>query len=121
MKRATEKRLDRMRAKGGLKLKANDGEPISVCLDALGNIILTTRLSRDNGGLGQFRVRGLTAKKAASKKKSFWRKLWETIKDVAAAVSDAITVPVFGYRCRPDIDIDLSDGRFIFGIECKEA
>ena len=59
--------------------------------------------------------------KAASKKKSFWRRLWGKIKAAAGAIIDAVTVPIFGYRCRPDIKVDIKGRGISFGISCKEA
>lgn len=117
----SEARYKAMCSKRGLTLEASDGEPISVRINENGTISLATRLNPDHGGLGSFEIRGLEPKKAAAKGKGFWQKLWDKVKGAAAAIADAVTVPIFGYRCRPDIDIDLSNNRFVFGIKCTEA
>ena len=121
MNAKSKARLKAMRSTRGYSLRATDGEPITVRIQEDGKITLSSRLRPDHGGLGDFNVTGLEPTKAAAKKKGFWRRLWEKIKDAIGAVVDAVTVPLFGYRCRPDIDIDLSDNRFVFGIKCKEA
>lgn len=114
-------RYKAMCSKQGLMLEATDGEPISVRIGENGTISLATRLSTDHGGLGSFEIRGLDPEKAAAKEKGFWQKLWDKVKGAAAAIADAITVPLFGYRCRPDIDVNLKDNKFVFGIKCTEA
>ena len=121
MNRKDETRYKKLCSDEGLKLRASNGEPISVRINESGTVSLATRLKPDNGGIGSFDITGLEPQKAASKKKSFWRKLWNTIKGAAAAIVDAVTVPIFGYRCRPDCQIDLSNGGFSFGIKCSEA
>lgn len=121
MNAKTEARYQAMSSDRGLRLRATDGEPITVRINESGTISLATRLRPNNGGLGSFEVTGLEPMKAASKKKGFWRNLWDKIKGAAAAVVDAITVPLFGYRCRPDVQVDLKDRKFIFGIKCTEA
>ena len=115
-----ENRYKKMSSDRGLMLKTSDGESITVKISKKGVVSLKSNLNPDHGGLGTFEITGLTAKKAATKKKSFWGKLWGKIKGAVGAVLDAVTVPVFGHSCRPDITIDL-DGRGVtFGISCKE-
>ena len=91
----------------GLTLEILDGESIAVKINKKCVISLASCLNPDHGGLGSFEITGLDPKKAASKKKSFWRRLWGKIKAAAGAVLDAVTVPIFGYRCRPDINVDI--------------
>ena len=116
-----ESRDREMRSSQGMTLKTLDDESIIVKISKKGVISLTSGLSPDNGGLGSFEITGLDQKTAASKKKSFWRGLWDTIKSAAAAIADAITVPIFGYRCRPDINVGINTGGITFGISCTEA
>lgn len=114
-------RYKQMCSDRGLRFKTKNGESIAVRIDNEGVISMASRLSSDFGGLGSFEIVGLDPQTAASKKKSFWRGLWNTIKAAAGAILDAITVPVFGYRCRPDIMVDIGGGGISFGISCKEA
>lgn len=118
---STATRLKDMTSSRGMRVRIADGEDITVRINDRGTISLETTLSRDNGGLGAFEITGLAPKAAAAKKKGFWKRLWDKIKSVAGDVLDAVTVPVFGYRCRPDITIDLKDQVFTLGISCKEA
>lgn len=105
----------------GLDVKTQDGESIAVKINKEGVITLASSLDPNHGGLGSFEITGLTPQKAASKKKSFWGRLWDKIKSFAGAVLDAVTVPVFGYSCRPDINIDFNGRGISFGISCKEV
>lgn len=105
----------------GMTLKTVDGESITVKISNEGVISLASSLNPDHGGLGSFEITGLTPQKAASKEKSFWGGLWDKVKRFAGAVLDAVTVPVFGYSCRPDIKIDFGDRGISFGISCKEV
>jgi hypothetical protein len=110
-----------MRSDRGLRLRASDGESIAVKINNEGVISLASRLSPDYGGLGSFEITGLDPQTAASKKKGFWRRLWDKVKGAAGAILDAVTVPVFGYRCRPDIKVDVGNRGVSFGISCVEA
>jgi hypothetical protein len=116
-----DSRYEEMRSERGLRLRAAGGEQIAVSIDGEGKISLKSRLSRDHGGLGSFEITGLDPQTAASQKKSFWRGLWNKIKAAAGALLDAVTVPVFGYRCRPNISVDIGGGGVSFGISCVEA
>ena len=102
-------------------LRTSDGEPITVKINNEGVISLASRLSPDRGGIGSFEITGLDPEKAASKKKGFWRGLWDKIKAGAAAIVDAITVPLFGHKCRPNIKVDIGNRGVTFGISCTEA
>lgn len=116
-----ESRYKQMCSDCGLMLKTVDGESIVVKISNEGVISLASGLSPDHGGLGSFEITGLTPQKAASKKKSFWGRLWDKIKSVAGDILDAVTVPIFGYSCRPDIKIDFAGRGVSFGISCKEV
>ena len=105
----------------GLRVKIGNGESVVVKMTEKGTISLASNLIPDRDGLGSFEVTGLDPQKAAAKKKSFWRNLWNKVKGAAGAVLDAVTVPVFGYRCRPDIKVDISGRGISFGISCAEA
>lgn len=113
-------RYRKMHSDKGLTFKTTEGEPIAVKINKKGIISLESSLNSNNGGIGVFEITGLTARKASSKKKGFWRKLWDTVKAVAGALLDAVTVPVFGYSCRPNISINLKDRGASFGISCRE-
>lgn len=113
-------RYEKMHSDKGLTLKTEEGEPITVKINEKGTILLKSSLVSDNSGIGIFEITGLSAKKAASKKKGFWGSLWGKIKKLAGDVLDAVTVPVFGYSCRPDISIDIKNGGVSFGISCTE-
>ena len=116
-----ESRYEKMCSENGLDVKTLDGESISVKINTKGVISLTSRLNPDHGGLGSFEITGLDPQEAASKKKSFWRGLWSKIKAAAGAILDAVTVPIWGYRCRPDIKVDVKGRGVTFGISCAEA
>lgn len=116
-----ESRYKEMRSDRGLRLRASDGEPIAVKINSEGMISLASRLDPDHGGLGSFEITGLDPQTAASKKKSFWRGLWNKVKAAAGAILDFVTVPIFGYRCRPDINVDFAGRGVSFGISCSEA
>lgn len=114
-------RYKQMCSKRGLRFKTSDGESVAVRINKKGVISLASLLSPDSGGLGSFEITGLDPQEAASQKKSFWRGLWDKIKGAAGAILDAVTVPVFGYRCRPDISVDIRGRGISFGISCTEA
>lgn len=116
-----QSRYEEMTSERGMRVKVANGEVITVRADGRGTITLQSTLSPDHGGLGSFEITGLEPRAAAAKKKGFWRRLWDKIKEVAGDVLDAVTVPVFGYKCRPDITVDLKDQVFTLGISCKEA
>lgn len=116
-----ETRYKKMCSDRGLNVKIRDGDLINVKINKEGVISLASNLSPDHGGLGSFEIAGLDPQKAASKKKSFWRGLWNKIKAVAGEILDFVTVPIFGYRCRPDIKVDIGGGGISFGISCTEA
>jgi hypothetical protein len=105
----------------GFRFETSDGETIAVKINKEGIISLASLLSPDSGGLGSFRIVGLDPQIAASKKTSFWRRLWKKMKAAAGAVVDAVTVPIWGYRCRPDIQVDIKGRGLSIGISCEEA
>jgi len=116
-----ESRYKQMCSDCGLTLKTVDGESIVIKISNKGVISLASSLNPDHGGLGSFEITGLDPQEAASKKKSFWGRLWGKIKSFAGELLDAVTVPVFGYSCRPDINIDFAGRGVSFGISCKEV
>lgn len=116
-----ENRYKEMCSDQGLEVETQDGELIVVKINNDGIVSLASSLNPDHGGLGSFVITGLDPQEAAAKKKSFWGRLWSKIKEVAGAVLDAVTVPVFGYRCRPHIDIDFRNRGISIGISCKEV
>ena len=116
-----ETRYKKMYSDRGLRVKTRDGESITVRVNNEGIISLASNLNPNHGGLGSFEITGLDPQEAASQKKSFWRGLWNRIKSVAGEILDAVTVPVFGYRCRPDIKVDIGGRGISFGISCAEA
>ena len=116
-----ENRYKEMCSDRGLEVKTQDGELIIVKINKEGIVSLASSLDPDHGGLGSFEITGLDPQEAAAKKKSFWGRLWSKIKQVAGDILDAVTVPVFGYRCRPDINIDIKNRGISIGISCTEA
>ena len=116
-----QSRSRKMHSDSGMRFKTLDDESVTVRISKKGVLSLTSSLNPDHGGLGSFIITGLDPKKAAAKKKSFFRSLWNKIKSAAAAIVDAVTVPLFGYRCRPDIGIDIKGRGVTFGISCNEA
>jgi len=115
-------RLEKIYSDRGLIIKRSFGETLALVANSDDTLTLKSLAnSEDDSLLGSITITGMTAKKAAKKKKGFWGKLWDKVKKVAGDALDAVTVPVFGYRCRPDANISFNPPSFTLGIKCVEA
>ena len=116
------RRLKKICSDKGLSIKQTYGEDIFLIRNKDGVLQLKSAYENLNESiLDMITLTDMTPEEAAAKKKGFWRRLWNKVKKVAGDVLDAVTVPVFGYRCRPNASISFNPPSFTLGVSCVES
>jgi hypothetical protein len=106
-------------------LKSHDGDRISTTITKSGTIEIRAAKPETMFVLGTITIEGFTPQEAQAVARSFWGRVWATIKSAVRAVLEAITFDGGPYAgtCRGDVQVGFVDGipvQATVGISCTQ-